>query len=293
VSYGEATPYLPLCDLLRHACGLTEADSPAAVTANVQQYLQALGLAPAEAAPLLLPLLGVSNGAARLVGRSPQAIRTQTFATLHQLLRHESHRQPLLLVVENLHWIDPTTQEYLAEVVEWLAGAPLLLLVTFRPRYRPPWMEKSYATQLALPQLGLEDSRSVVQAVLHPAPVPEPLMQGILAKAAGNPLFLEELAWTVREHGDLRLPPDVPATIQAVLAARIDRLPPEAKQVLQTAASWGNLPMGWPMATRRSRWPRRAIVPTSAWPSIPGWVFSMCARAPCTRPSRCSNGQWP
>jgi len=83
-------------------------------------------------------------------------------------------------------------------------------------------MEKSYATQLALPRLGPEDSRGVVQAVLHPTPVPEPLMQGLLAKAAGNPLCLEELAWTVREHDDLQLPSAVPATIQAVLTARID-----------------------------------------------------------------------
>ena len=239
VSYGQATPYGPLQDLLRYACGCTEEDSPAVITATVQQHLQAIGMAPAEAAPLLLHLLGVPDSAAPLGGRSPHEIRTQTFATLHQLLRHESHRQPLLVVVENLHWIDPTSQAYLVELVEWLVSVPLLLLVTFRPGYRPPWMEKSYATQLALPQLGPADSRCVVQAVLHPAPVPEPLMQGLLAKAGGNPLFLEELAWTMREHGDLQLPPEVPGTIQAVLTARIDRLPPAAKQVLQTAAVIG------------------------------------------------------
>ena len=179
------------------------------------------------------------DDAALLVGRSPQEIRTQTFAALHQLLLQESQRQPLLVVVENLHWIDPTSQAYLVELVERLANVPLLLLVTFRPGYRPPWMEKSYATQLALPRLGPEDSRCVVQAVLHPTPVPEALMQDLLTKAAGNPFFLEELAWTVREHGDFRLPPEVPDTIRAVLAARIDWLPPEAKQVLQTAAVIG------------------------------------------------------
>ena len=238
-SYGQATPYGPVLDLLRHACGLTEVDSPAVVTATVQLYLQALGLVPAEAAPILLPLLGVPDGTAPLVGRSPQAIRLQTFATLHQLLLQESQRQPLVVVVENLHWIDPTSQEYLAEVVERLPSVPLLLLVTFRPGYRPSWMEKSYATQFALPRLSPADSRRVVQAVLHPAPVPDPLMQEILAKAAGNPLFLEELAWAVREQGDLRLPPEVPNTVHGVLAARIDQLPPAAKQVLQTAAVIG------------------------------------------------------
>ena len=175
----------------------------------------------------------------RSSGAAPRRSALQTFATLHQLLLQESQRQPLVVVVENLHWIDPTSQEYLAEVVERLPSVPLLLLVTFRPGYRPSWMEKSYATQFALPRLSPADSRRVVQAVLHPAPVPEPLLQEILAKAAGNPLFLEELAWTVREQGDLRLPPEMPTTVHAVLAARIDQLPPAAKQVLQTAAVIG------------------------------------------------------
>ena len=239
LSDGQATPYGPLRDLLRRACGGTETDSPAIMTANVQQHCQEMGLASTEAAPLLLHLLDMPGGAAPLVGRTPQELRTQTFATLHQMLWHASQRQPLLVMVENLHWIDPTSQEFLTEVVERLVSVPLLLVVTFRPGYRPPWMEKSYATQLALPPLGPADSRRVVQAVLDPAPVPEPLMQGLLTKAAGNPLFLEELAWTVREHGRLQLPPEVPETIRAVLAARIDRLPPEAKQVLQTAAVIG------------------------------------------------------
>ena len=262
VSYGQAIPYGPLCDLLRHACGCTEADSPTTITAHMQQHLQTLGMAPAEAVPFLLPLLGVPDDAAPLVGRSPQELRTQTFATLHQLLLQESQRQPLLVVVENLHWIDPTSQAYLTELVERLISIPLLLLVTFRPGYRPPWMEKSYATQLALSRLSPEDSRSIVQAVLHPTPVPEPLMQDLLTKAAGNPLFLEELAWTVREHGDLRLPPEVPDTIRAVLAARIDRLPPEAKQVLQTAAVIGTevpLPMLQAMAEVPEEVLRRAL----------------------------------
>ena len=100
----QAIPYGPLCDLLRHACGCTEADSPTTITAHMQQHLQTLSMAPAEAVPFLLPLLGMPDDAAPLVGRSPQELRTQTFATLHQLLLQASQRQPLLVVVENLHW---------------------------------------------------------------------------------------------------------------------------------------------------------------------------------------------
>ena len=121
VSYGQATPYKPIQDLLRHACGCTEADSSAAITANMQQHLQAIGMASSDAAPFLLHLLGMPDDAALLVGRSPQEIRTQTFAVLHQLLLQESQLQPLLVVVENLHWIDPTSHAYLTELVERLA----------------------------------------------------------------------------------------------------------------------------------------------------------------------------
>ena len=123
---------------------------------------------------------------------------------------------------------------------------PLLLLVTCRPGYRPPWMDKSYATQLTLPQLDPEDSWCVVQAVLPIRPLPEHLLEDILAKAGGNPLFLEELAWAIREQGGRHLPPEVPATVQAVLAARIDGLSPEAKQLLQTAAVIGR-EVPWPL----------------------------------------------
>jgi class 3 adenylate cyclase/DNA-binding winged helix-turn-helix (wHTH) protein/tetratricopeptide (TPR) repeat protein len=239
VSYGEAIPYLPVREILRQACGVSEVESPEVTIARVHQHLQELDMAAAEEAPYLLRLLGMPNATAGLAGLSPESIRARTFATLDQLLLRQSQRQPLLVVVENLHWIDPTSQEYLGELVERLAGLPLMLLVTFRPGYRPPWMDKSYATQLTLPQLAHADSQRVVQAVLPAMQLPEHLLQDILAKAAGNPLFLEELAWAVREQGGLQLPSEIPTTVQAVLAARIDRLPPGAKHLLQTAAVIG------------------------------------------------------
>jgi predicted ATPase len=237
VAYGQATPYLPVCEMLRQACRLPEGEPPATATAQMHQQLQALGMAAVEAAPYLFHLLGMPDATLRLAGVSPQVIRRRTFTVLHELFLRLGQRQPLLIVVENLHWSDPTSQEYLTELVERLVGMPLLLLVTFRPGYRPDWMEKSYATQVTLARLDPEDSRQVVQAVLHPAPCPEPLLQGIVTKAAGNPLFLEELAWAVQEQGSLPL--EVPAMVQAVLAARIDRLPETARSLLQTAAVIG------------------------------------------------------
>jgi tetratricopeptide (TPR) repeat protein len=115
----------------------------------------------------------------------------------------------------------------------------MLLLVTYRPGYQPLWLAQSYATQIALSPLRAGDSRTVVQAVLQTAAVPETVVQEILTKAAGNPFFLEELAWNVVEHGMQAAPLAVPGTVEAVLAARIDRLPPEVKRLLQTAAVIG------------------------------------------------------
>src|SRR5262249_1182062 len=117
-------------------------------------------------------------------------------------------------------------------------GAPLFMLCTYRPGYRPPWLEKSYATQIALRRLTQPDSLAVVHAVLQRVP-PDALARVILDKAEGNPFFLEELARAVVEQGELRSLSAVPDTIQGVLAARIDRLPEEPKRLLQTASVLG------------------------------------------------------
>jgi predicted ATPase len=239
ISYGSATPYLLGLDLLRQNCGITDVDSPEAITVKVHRGLQAVGMVPDEWAPYLLRLLGVEAGTEQLAMLSPQALRARTIETLVQISVNSSRHQPLVLEVEDLHWIDATSEEWLAALVERMAGVPILVMMTYRPGYRPLWVDKSYATQLALQWLTPRHSLRVVQTVLHTEPVPEALAQAILAKADGNPFFLEELARTVAEQGDRRLPLTVPDTIHVVLAARIDRLPPEEKRLLQAAAVIG------------------------------------------------------
>src|SRR5438874_701812 len=209
-------------DILRNNAGITETDSPEAMATKVRLSLQEVDLDPEEGAPYLLQLLGVKEGTEPLAMLSPEAIKTRTFATLRQMSLRGSQRQPLILAVEDLHWIDQTSEACFASLVESLAGAPILLLCTYRPGYRPPWLEKSYATQIALRRLTPPDSLAVVHAVLQRV-LPDSLSQVILDKAEGNPFFLEELTRAVVEHGDLRALPAVPDTIQGVLAARIDR----------------------------------------------------------------------
>jgi class 3 adenylate cyclase/predicted ATPase len=239
LAYGSTTPYLLVRDLLRQICGLREADTPATMTVHVSRALQQAGIAPAAEAPLLLQLLDVPVDAASLAQLSPQARKARTFHVLHQLLLCESHRQLLVLGVENCHWIDATSEEWLMALIERLPGAAVLLLATYRPGYHPLWLDKSYVTQLALPRLTPHESLVVLQSMAQTAALSEPLRQEIIVKAAGNPFFLEELTRSALEEGGHPAALPIPDTIQAVLAARIDRLPPAEKQLLQTAAVIG------------------------------------------------------
>ena len=145
-------------------------------------------------------------------------------------------QQPLVIAIEDLHWIDATSEELLTALVEHIAGVPILLVATYRHGYRPPWLDKSYATQLTLQPLAFRDGRRLVQEVFSTVEVPESLVQRLLEQAEGNPFFLEELAWTVMEHGASSPSVVVPDTVQATLMARIDRLPAAEKHLLQVAA---------------------------------------------------------
>jgi len=239
LSYGSAIPYLPVLDLLRQRCGITDVDRPEVMTAKVHRCLQEVGMAPEEWAPYLEHLLGLEPGAETLARLSPQAIKARAFEALVQLHGRSSRRCLLVLEVEDLHWIDATSEEWLTALVERLAGVPMLILASYRPGYRTRWLDKSYATQLTLRPLTPNDSRQVLQVVFSTTPVAEPLTQTILARAEGNPFFLEELARTVVEHGAQCLSLTVPNTIHAVLAARIDRLSPAPKGLLQAASVIG------------------------------------------------------
>jgi predicted ATPase/DNA-binding winged helix-turn-helix (wHTH) protein len=239
VSYGQETPYRPVLDLLRQACGLNEMAPPDLIDRQVTRTLQALGLAPDAEAPYLLHLLGVPAGTARLPSLSPEELKARIYTTFWRLLRHMSQRHPLVLAIEDLHWIDATSEAMLTALVEHLADVPMLLVATYRAGYHPPWLDKSYATQLSLQPLTSRESHRLLQAVFSTVDVPDSLVQQLIEQAEGNPFFLEELAWTAMEHGVSRPLEVVPETVQAVLMARMDRLPPAEKHLLQIAAVIG------------------------------------------------------
>jgi predicted ATPase len=239
LSYGHAMPYHPIIDLLRNNCGITDTDSPEAIAEKVRGALHEVGMDVEASAPYLLQLLGVKEGTESLAALTPEAIKARTFETLRQMSLHGSQQCPLIIEIEDLHWCDKTSEDYLALLVESVAGASILLLVTYRPGYRPPWLDKSYTTQMALRHLAPQESVTVVRSTRQHRELPEPLEQMIIAKAEGNPFFLEELTRAVLDHADIVTNVTVPETIQGVLMARIDRLPEAPKRLLQTAAVLG------------------------------------------------------
>jgi class 3 adenylate cyclase len=239
LSYGSSIPYHPIIDLVRQFCDLTETDSPEVFAEKVRLALNDIGMEAEESAPYLLQLLGVKEGTESLAVLAPEAIRSRTFDTLKQMSLKGSQQRPLVFEIEDLHWIDHTSQAYLVSLVESLVGASMMLLTTYRPGYHPPWLEKSYATQISLRSLASHDAVTVVHSTRQQTALPESLERIIVQKAEGNPFFLEELTHAVIEQGDIQKEVVVPDTIQGVLSARIDRLPEAHKRLLQTASVLG------------------------------------------------------
>ncbi|MCB1781620.1 MAG: AAA family ATPase [Candidatus Competibacteraceae bacterium] len=239
VAYGHATPYLPVLDLLRHGCGFTATDAAETITAKIRDSLKEVGIKDEASVRYLLYLLGIMDPTELLMNLGPQLLKAQAFQTLGQLLINSSWQRPLVLEVEDLHWIDPTSEEFLQGLVAQLFGVSILLLVSYRPGYKPPWMDKSFATQITMRPLNSADSLTVLQSALKAATCSKHLTQHLLRIAEGNPFFLEELAQMVVQQSAQEPPLTVPDTIQAVLLGRIDRLSPEPKRLLQIAAIIG------------------------------------------------------
>lgn len=236
ISYGMSIPYLPLLELVRGRLGIEQGDSPTSIAQKIDSIVRELALAT-EARPCLQRLLGIGENGGQPTGLSPEALKAQNSAVLRQLVLRANRAGPSIVLIEDLHWIDRTSEEFLTSLVEALAGQPVLLLTTYRPGYQPPWMDRSYATQITLRPLMPRDSMKVVQSVLQDTAVGSGVSSNILGKAEGNPFFLEELARAILERGEEGQV--IPDTVQGVIAARIDRLPEMPKRLLQTASVLG------------------------------------------------------
>ena len=251
VSYGKATPYAPVIELLKIYFKLGDHDSQRESREKVTGKLLTLDEGLKPTLPAFLELLNVATDDAVWASVEPSLRRQHTLQAIRHLLLRESRVQPVLVVFEDLHWIDSETQALLNGLVEGLTGARLLLLVNYRPEYQHAWGGKTYYRQLRVDPLPLETAGELLEALVGRDPTLEPLKHLLMQQAEGTPLFLEEGVRALVETGALRgergqyrLVKDlqtvqVPPTVQAILAARIDRLPPEDKLLLQAGSVIG------------------------------------------------------
>jgi len=257
VSYGTGTPYLPLIDPLRRYFQLDDADGPLAGRDKIGGRLAALDQRLVTSVPALLALLGGAAGDGEWQRLDPRQRRELILDGVKRVLLCESQAQPLLILLEDLHWIDAETQAFLDRLVDSLPTARLLLLVNYRPEYRHGWGSKTYYRQLQIDPLPPETSGALLDALLGSGSALDPVKRLLIAQTEGNPFFIEESVRALVETGVLagergayRLARDVqglhvPATVEMMLAARIDRLAPEDKHLLQVASVVGrDVPIG-------------------------------------------------
>ena len=251
VSYGKATPYLPLIDLLKAYFKIHDRDNQREIREKITGKLLTLDESLKPTLPVFLALLDIPVDDPQWQVLDPPQKRQRTLDACKRLFFRESQAQPLLLVFEDLHWIDAETQTLLDSLVESLPTARLLLLVNYRPEYQHGWGSKTFYSQLRLDPLPTENAEELLHSLLGNDPSLHALKQLLIARTEGNPFFLEESVRTLvetkaldGERGAYRVAKSVeniqvPATVQAVLAARIDRLPAENKRLLQSAAVIG------------------------------------------------------
>ncbi len=238
-SYGDSIPYLPAIEVLRRACRLADVDTPESTIRKLRSSVDRLSMDVEATVPYLRHFLGVKDDADPLAQVNPEAVQGRTFEIFRRMCANASQHRPLVIAIEDMHWSD-TASQALGTAFRNLAGMRVLLVLTYRPRYRPPWVETSYMTQIVLHPLSTHDSLSLMTALLPASQASDDVTNAILARSEGNPLFLEELVRVaVTQPGEATGTLPAPDTIQELLLTRINHLSPGAKQLIETASVLG------------------------------------------------------
>jgi predicted ATPase len=237
-AFFQGTPFYPVVELLRQLLGY---DPEMQTLPHIEASLTAAGLRPSEAIPLLSPILNLPPSATYPPSElSPEQQRRRLLATILAWMVGAARRQPLVVVIEDLHWVDPSTLELIQLLVEQGATAPLLLLHTARPEFHTPWSLRAHHAQLTLNRLSAHHVRTMVGEIAAQNALPDEVVNTMIERTGGVPLFVEELTRAVLESGHSEPnDQDIPATLRDSLMARLDRLGP-AKEVLQVTAIFGS-----------------------------------------------------
>ncbi len=252
VSHGTSVPYLPVLELLRNYFGITDVDSPRQAREKIAGRLVVTDRSLESELPLFFDLLEVPDPDHPSPQLGEEARLRRVFAVVRRLARRRTERdEGLLVLLEDLHWLDRPSRMFFEQYIESYPGTRTLVLANFRPEFHAPWMRHSYYRQIPLAPLDRDSVGQMVSSIVGPDPSLDGFADHIIARTGGNPFFIEELIRMLGEEGVLEGSPGshrlvrsldgvrVPATVQALLASRIDRLEPADKLVLQTASVLG------------------------------------------------------
>lgn len=251
IHFGSAMPYLPILDILKSYFGITEAQSETAARKRVREKILNLDETLQGILSPIFDLLSLKVQDEKYLRLEPRVKREKLFEALRDLIVKGSQQRLLVIAVEDLHWIDKTTEEFLDYFIGRLATERVMLILLYRPEYTSQWDSKSYFNRISVVQLTLKSSAELVKAILEAGEVELELSELILNRTAGNPLFMEEMTHSLLENGSIEIKDNcyvlcrtstdlhVPETVQGIIAARIDRLEESLKRIMQVAAVIG------------------------------------------------------
>ena len=250
--YGGSMAYLPFLDILRMYFGIEEGEQEGVIAKKIKAKLTELDeeLLPTTLSAFKdLLSLKIEEETWRQLG--PKEKRNRAFEAIRNLLISISQKRPLVVAIEDLHWMDKTSEEFLDYFIDWLAQSPILLILLYRPEYNHQWGSKSYYTKIGLGQLTSKSSAELIRAILFDCEIDRELETLVMDRSAGTPLYLEELTFSLLENGSIQKEKDqcylavapediqVPDTIQGIIAARMDRLEDNLKHTMQVASVIG------------------------------------------------------
>ncbi|PQP35003.1 guanylate cyclase [Desulfobacteraceae bacterium SEEP-SAG9] len=249
--YGGSMPYLPLLDILRSFFEIKEGDREVIIKNKIKKEILKLDTNLEYALSPFQDLLSIKVEDETYVKLEPLQKREKIFEALRDLLIRVSHKNPLIIAIEDLHWMDKTSEAFLDYLIGWLPNTRILLVLLYRPEYTHQWGSKSYYSKIGVDQLSLQTSAELVKSILENAEIVPELRELILQKTAGNPLFMEEFTHSLIENGTIQRKNDqyvlsrkisdiqIPDTIEGIIAARLDRLDDNLKRTMQVASVIG------------------------------------------------------